>query len=148
MLARVVVVLVGMVASGAGQAQTAAAPQPWLCVPDQAVGFAFEPSSKSWAQRRFRVSDDKYLIRGSERTNAFGGKARWEISKFGNQEPLFLCYTDPSFPLLDCSQYNNTFILNKNTMRFQYYFSGSYLRGFDKADEDTPYIEIGKCSPL
>ena len=39
------------------------------------------------------------------------------------------------------------FRINKNLGRYIHVYFGGYLRG-DGEDRDTPYMEIGKCSPF
>lgn len=49
--------------------------------------------------------------------------------------------------MLQCRGYPGSFSFNKETLRFQLYYTGGFLDG-DALNHDTPYIEIGRCSPL
>lgn len=112
----------------------------YLCVADQATGFKKDKNSERWETTRFRVDDAKYLISPSDREGA-----EYQVTPLGDDLAEAWCedgFNDAGY--LHCSGYSEL-KFNKGNGRYIYV----YLLGYwPSGSTDTPYIEIGKCSPL
>jgi len=130
----------------------AQAPSGYLCVADKATGFAFDKGTKQWNQASFRT-ESKYLISPS----TFKGYA-WEVKRVGQQFTSAMCKDNfNSVGNLFCGGLGTEFKFSSGSLRYM----SAYLIGYwpeanpkAKSDSereegsDTPYIEIGKCSPF
>jgi hypothetical protein len=124
----------------------------YLCAGDKATGFAFNPTRKEWNETRFRV-DSKYLIRRKNDKDALWKDALWVVVEVGESVALATCNSDfTEWGTLVCDGMRR-FIFNQKNMRFQIYYQGAYIWEGDGTSSgpestDTPYIEIGRCSPI
>lgn len=130
-------------------ASFAFAGEQYLCTADSATGFAFNKSSNSWEQRTFKASA-KYIISKPE-----DGTTAFVVREIGNSSPVAKCDNDfNKYGYLFCSGLGTDFRFNKDNGRYlSAYLLGYYnvLQGdIQKTDatSDTPYVEIGKCSPF
>lgn len=128
---------------------TAFAAESYLCAADMATGFSFDKATKQWNATTFKP-DKKYIVNKS-----LSKKATWEVKEVGTKYPLVGYKEDfSSEGYLYCNGFLK-FKMNNKSLRFL----SAYLMGYyeDYTDqepgepeegEDTPYIAIGKCSPL
>jgi len=130
-------------------AETAHSPEQYLCVADKSTGFGYNNRSKEWGVRSF-VTDKKYLISPTSSPTK-----RFLITQVGEKTPTGFCedgFNDAGFLL--CTMIAGEFKFNRNTGRFLLsYLYGYFTVGLEApptTDEnsDTPYLEIGKCSPF
>jgi len=123
----------------------------YLCVADKATGFRYYKETKKWGQANFNVETQKYVFSKSESSFSKPDKPvfKWELTEMGQDTPWITIYNE------DFSQdgtikgegHNFRFIMNKKSLRYLKSHSNGYLDGIDSND-NTPYIEIGKCSQL
>ena len=138
-----VVLLCGLLAARASASDS------YLCVTDMATGFAFDKSQKQWHSTSFKVSN-KYLVSKAQRE----GYA-WEVKTAGSTIALIFCkanFTEAG--ALRCEGDLQEFNMNKKNLRFlSFYRAGYWTDGTGRTvlgmeGDNTPAIEIGKCSPL
>jgi hypothetical protein len=107
--------------------------QTYLCAADKATGF--KNNRGEWVESHF-TTNEKYILKWNN--------SHWSWirvgEKFGGMcnaknEEVFSC--DMSFEHL---------IFNKRLMRFIYSNPGGYA--LEALKSDTPYMAIGKCSPI
>jgi len=120
----------------------------YLCIAEKSAGFHYVESSGNWQGTTFRT-DAKYIISKME------GKDSYKVTKVGNKLPL--ATTEKGFTKTGViffeGMVEGEFRFNKNNGRFIYIWALGYynvspeLNMTDK-DSDTPFIEIGKCSPF
>jgi hypothetical protein len=108
----------------------------YLCMPDEASGFRFNPYQKSWEPVIFKVAQEKILLKKSDRG--------WEWVKFGHKYGSLCKEMDKS---LQCDIYVGEVLLNRNTLRYIETYMIGYVNGSDNND-NTPFIAIGRCTPL
>jgi hypothetical protein len=114
----------------------------YICVADSATGFAFNKTSKKW-KSTFFTTENKYIISKSKKA-----KYQWSVKEVGESYIYSSCKNDfNSGGYIFCIGIGNTFTMNKNTFRFIMTYRLGYLDGIDN-DDNTPHIEIGKCSPI
>lgn len=150
-----VVAMAALPAASIAQSNTVNAS--WLCVIDQSTGFAYSKNLRKWTTTNF--SDrDKYLI------SPIPGNAnyKYKITKLGEEAvngvtiPQALCKDGFSnnTPFLHCSGIYGTFSFNKQMGRIIHSSTMGYFNvatgtnNITDETSDTPFIEIGTCSPL
>jgi len=120
----------------------------YICFPDHRTGFKYDASSKNWEQANFK-SDHKYIISKSD-----DKRFTFEVKETGKNFPTFSCkegFNEHGY--LMC-QGIGEFKFNKKNGRYILTFSVGYYNVLPDTDfstdekSDTPYIEIGKCSPF
>jgi hypothetical protein len=114
----------------------------YLCAVDQAVGFSYQ--SGHWSQVVFH-NEDKYVIaRSSE------ARAVWEVKQLGERWALVRCAQD-------FNEADNLFCegvaelrMSRKSLRFLYIYPNGYWTALpgEVEGENTPYMGMGKCSPL
>jgi hypothetical protein len=115
----------------------------YLCIAENSVGFSFNKTQQKWINTNFKVEGKKYLLSKSKQGN-------WEWKKFGEQNTYASCKSDfNEYGYLTCQELN-TINFNKNNLRFQNYYPIGYINKgvVGNEGEDTPSIEIGKCSAI
>ena len=144
LLTWVVLALMPVVARGEG----------YLCVADMATGFSYNDGA--WRSGGLKASE-KYLVHRSDASGAIGIKAaKWYVSEFGSKSAAAVCYDDfDKSGNLFCKQQDRfdvdyvDFRMNKNSLRFLYaYLAGYWDREAGTEAGDTPYLAIGRCSPM
>lgn len=125
-------VVVVLLAVGTGFAEE----ERYLCVADQATGFAYVDGN--WKVGPFNTKECKYVIsRGSKAT---------AITQLGESAPI--CIVANNTDLKDVISgicQNGEFIFSTTTGRYIMSHLGNYVF---EGEKFTPYIEIGKCSPF
>jgi hypothetical protein len=118
----------------------------WICLTEQSTGFYFDTALKLWKPTNFR-SESKFVVKNSTLTGY-----KYDIKKVGQEFPIASCKDDFfASTFLHCSGIGGSFKFNKVTLRFQNVYEMGYFNptpGLNNAKEgeDTPAIEIGKCS--
>ena len=119
--------------SGTADAATPARPG-YLCVADASTGFRYE--NNRWNIENFNVSQKKYTLSVPE------GKTDYEWKEFGvGGSRACEFFTN----LIRCSPYPSIAIevlMFPNILEYRMAFIGF------PGKETTPFIEIGRCSPL
>ena len=121
------------------------ASETYLCIADKSTGFRFNKQSKTYEPTNFNVSESKYILKNNNNT--------WEWTDFG--ETFSTC--SGSFNtsgVFRCDLFE-TIIFNKNNLRyvktafFGYTIVGAQMgKSVIKDGENSPFIEIGKCSSM
>jgi len=113
----------------------------YLCVVEKSVGFSYNEEQKEWENTNFSTNF-KYVISKAD--------AVWQITRIGESFPIISCKGDfNDYGILLCSDLSD-FRLNKRNGRFLHTYPIGYynvLPGEDEGD-NTPYLQIGKCSPF
>ena len=126
----------------------------WLCIRDKATGFSLK--NGSWNSTDFKVGK-KYIIKdASERNKSVSGSV-YQVHEFGDDIPDWICgdfqNDGVAKGMLVCDGYfiaGNTFKYNPSTGHFLATHTAGFVYTWDdgRVVEDTPIIEIGKCSKL
>ncbi len=128
----------------------ASASESYLCVADMGTGFVFDNTRKQWRISNFKA-EGKYVVIKSTRK----GYVR-EVKKIGETSVVAYCKNDfNEYGALSCERLYQ-FRMNKNNLRYLLIYPVGYWtdnKNAPKHDpfaegEDTPRMEIGKCSPL
>ena len=114
----------------------------WLCIADSATGFSYEKGQ--WLPRKFNVENEKWILekRIDARKN---NKSKYFLKKYGKKFIWSSCKKG-NHNWITCKKVND-FLMNTKTKRYIMTYKGSYAYGRDEIG-DTPFIEIGKCSPF
>lgn len=135
-------------------AQGVNAAEQYLCVAEDVTGFAFDGAD--WKATDFKA-DQKYIVKLTQHYDAVMEKnAPAAVFQLGKQYPWFYCRSDGSqHDTVSCDgMYGNSFIFSQKNGRFivsspiGYISSKGYTDGIRKEGGQTPYMEIGKCSPF
>ena len=123
----------------------------WLCIADMGTGFKFEKTTKEWRQVTFKVEKSRFIISATP-------EKQWayEVKEFGKSSP----YPDATckngfseYGYLNCTGLFGSFKFNNKNLRYL----ATYLAGYVEIipgsknmieGDDTPSMEIGRCSPL
>ena len=119
----------------------------YICIADKSTGFTSE--NGEWQPVNFDVAEKRYFVRKATEEDV-QSTAPWVYGEFGQSVLAGQC--DEPFPtgLMNCHSGTEEFKLNTKTMRYQLYYWVGYVVSHDRGvrRRDTPFIEIGKCSPL
>lgn len=112
----------------------------YLCIPINSVGFTYTKENKKWLTSSFNVIDKKFILKKI--------KTGWEWRQFGDKNGE-LCHKEINkFGMLLCKLNFGELVFNSGELRYtQTYWSG-YVHGDKDIFFDTPFIEIGTCSPI
>lgn len=119
----------------------------YLCVADNSTGFKYDENSKTWISVPFKT-DSKYLVNKSKKLGS------WVIKETGGGTFIQCEKGFNDWGFLRCSgmSFNGDFTMNNETLRFQYVYPFGYVvRAYNEDNKEgsiTPFMEIGKCSPL
>jgi hypothetical protein len=125
----------------------------WLCVAENATGFAYNAERDEWDQTRFST-DEKWVI---SKFPVPADPSRqvwvWRVMGLGENFVEYRCNDSPSEGWLLCEPTgggDNAFRFNHKHLRFLRGHMYGYVDAVEKDGERplTPYIEIGKCTPL
>jgi hypothetical protein len=130
----------------------------YLCVGDRATGFHFNKATLRWEQASFNA-DEKLIV--EPLTDAgFQINYKYKVVQVGEDSPLFLCkdgFNEAGY--LNCEG-GGEFAFNRQNSRFVRTATLGYLtvgvatlppdwkKKVTDATSDTPFLEIGKCSPI
>ncbi len=125
-------------------AVTAAEDKKWICVANAATGFSYQ--NGKWVATNFNIKDSRYIV--SKKQTIITKEMIYHVTKVG-EEYGYECDKDsPSeYDWIICK--GGDFRFNVNTLRYilAYLVGYTYWPEGDK-DSDTPFIEIGTCSPF
>jgi len=140
--------------------QVGHADEKYICTADRATGFKFNSSSKQWEVVNFK-NDAKYVI-----SRLIDEKIISKAVKMGITKEFAVTRVGQSIPDAKCKEFNEygylfcegilDFKFNRKNGRYLAAYTIGYIQvGSDigkkklvDEDSDTPYIEIGKCSPF
>jgi hypothetical protein len=158
--------LAGLLITVSGVTPALAVPPPagpFLCIVEQATGFAFDAKARTWRPTIFGAGD-KFIVKRIKNnsyepspgiTRALQGA--WAIWEFGvDLAPHSVCAQDfNELGYLFCTGPLNSFNFNVSNHRFITTFSAGYIQGafneppvVNPEGSDTPYVSIGTCSAL
>lgn len=112
----------------------------YLCVADMATGFSYNKALDKWETANFNVEESKYVVSKSK-------DKYWQVKQIGKSDYSSSYYCNGGFSeygFLSCSGLLGSFNMNRINLRYIRIFSMGYYNN----TKDTPFIEIGKCSPL
>jgi hypothetical protein len=123
----------------------------YTCTADMATGFSFKDGG--WNSANFQP-DRQFIVRRTTQTEQpvmpIVLDAKWDVLVVGDKRPSNVCPEFDTTGNLVCLGPYSEFRMNKDSLRFLYsYLSGYWDRGPPGSEAgDTPYIAIGKCSPM
>ena len=126
----------------------------WLCIRDKATGFALQ--NGDWVSGDFQAGN-KYMIKEASQQNKSIYGSVYQVHPFGDEYPSWVCgdfgSNEDAKGLLACDGYaiaGDSFKYNPSTGHFLTARTNGYVHTFDdgRVVDDTPAIEIGKCSKL
>ena len=128
-----------------------ASAESWLCIPDMATGFRYDKILRKWTQSTFQTDGERMIIK-----KASDPQVRYEVREFGKDDtlPLARCQKDfTEYGFLKCEGILSEFKFNKKNMRYIRTYLAGYVEiipgnTFMKEGNDTPLIEIGRCSAI
>lgn len=114
----------------------------YLCTADMVTGFSWNEEDRKWTSTNFNVNNENYLISSVE--SETGGY--YVIKKLGDKKTIATCqsgFDERGF--LYCKDIV-VFRMNREARRYLLVYPSGYVEGHDNND-NTPFVEIGKCSP-
>lgn len=142
---------VALAASASAQvpAQPSSGAEQYLCVSERSAGFKYDARTSTWNGTTFRT-EDKYLIAPSK-----DPRYAFQVTKVGENISTASCKDGfNEFGYLFCSGLGGDFKFNRDNGRFLLVYAMGYfnvLPGVNKTTDeksDTPFMDIGKCSPF
>ena len=142
-------VLIGMVLAALLPTQASAAT--WLCIPDMASGLSYNTTLRKWGHAKFNVAGERFLVKESSVTDW-----EYEVREFGKESviPDAWCPKGPNeYGYMFCDGMYGQFKLNTKNLRYLRTYLAGYVEITPDSDmikegENTPFIEIGKCSKI
>ena len=115
----------------------------WLCVPFKSTGYKW--ANETWQSVDFNTPHT-FLVAEVPAYPWLGGEVGIHVTKVGDANPNYRC---PAFQgdQIACGGLGMGFVFNRESLRYQELYGFGYIDGSD-APGNTPYLEIGKCSPL
>src|SRR5688572_20825623 len=77
-------------------ASPASALEKYLCVAEQSVGFRWNGSA--WEVSRFKVDDDKYIVKEVKEYGLLNDQVNFEVTKLGQEFASHHCFRNPPNP--------------------------------------------------
>ena len=121
----------------------------YICLADILTGFKYSENSEKWVQAGF-LANDKYIISESD-TESYAFK----VVKIGDENSIANCVEGfGEYGFLHCKGVGQDFRFQKKNGRYikssimGYFNVLPSLNGISDSTSDTPYVEIGKCSPF
>jgi hypothetical protein len=135
-------------------------PSSFLCIADFSTGYAKEGGK--WRPAKFDISDNRYILRHPNELDLkrYEGlpskkKVSWVWLDFGKEVSWHTCKNEATASgRIYCPSGGLDLVVNIKSLVFQLYYHGDYTMWNDPEDpdgrelKDTPFIQIGKCSPL
>jgi hypothetical protein len=140
-LNKVAVFIVTLYVSAAHSPSLAEKAPSWLCVADSATGFSFEKGQ--WRPTNF-VTAKKYLLAEGEVPHR-NRQLKYQWKEMG-QSVGSECDERNSYGSIRCD-FPHHVVFNAQTLRYLKWYPYGYVDGADN-NQNTPHIEIGRCSPL
>ncbi|MGF1761730.1 hypothetical protein L4D76_28320, partial [Photobacterium sagamiensis] len=120
----------------------------YLCVAEEATGFFFD--NVSWKQAKFNVKEHKFLIRKLKEDEQilFEKGFTYGAIELGSNYPETSCLPPNKHTgNIICNNDLGELKFSPNVGRFIKTYTSGYWSGEDN-NNNTPYIERGKCSKL
>lgn len=116
----------------------------YMCIAEASGGVFYDTQSKNWIGAIFNA-DEKLMIK---KTPEDSEDAKYRVYDYGKVFPRYVCEKDfKDNGYLFCSSAVGFFKFNKNNLRFLSSYEAGYVDGNDN-NENTPFISVGKCSPM
>lgn len=129
---------------------TQASAESWLCIADMSSGLSYNKARGQWEHAKFNVDGSRFIIKPSQ-----GPNLKYEVHKFGNKSsfPEAFCAEGVNASgYLFCSTLFGQFKFNSKSLRYVKTYVAGFVEitpgGIHKEGEDTPNIEIGRCSKI
>ena len=122
---------------------SAFAQETYICIADLTTGFAYNKTTKNWFSTNFDVKDQKYVLSQKNKL--------WYWKKVGGPESATIeCGEFNKAGFLNCNPFGEILSVNKTNLRFSLTNNVGYVSGEFLGVEGsiTPFMTIGKCSPL
>lgn len=117
----------------------------WLCVPEMSTGFKW--MNDRWESVNFNTPH-QYVLAEVEPYEMGTETIGLEVTEIGKDYPAHRCPPLANIQVA-CGGLGMGFIFNVEALRYQELFGFGYVDGGEADGETgTPYLEIGKCSPL
>jgi len=137
----------------------------YLCIADDATGFAFDKNRRTWVHTSFDVSKNRYVVRtpdvSDDNTYKYAGvnKYSYILEEVGGEKilPLAVCENKKDqYGIIYCNGYvGGYFRVNTTLGRYiKNYGSGYWNDNVPVAGSvlpegsDTPILEIGRCNRI
>lgn len=126
----------------------------YICVSDMVTGFTSKggewKSANFEPNRKFVVSPATQAHEAVTPTWLNLPDAKWAVLVLGDKRATNICPEFDALGNLVCLGPFSEFRMNKDSLRFLYSYLSGYWDRSALASEagDTPYIAIGKCSPM
>ena len=122
------------------------AEEAYVCVADLQTGFMLDKTENEWRATKFQTNDKFVISKAKPQKDRFRPQGtRWEVKLMGEKVSQIWCTDDfNEFGNLVCRGLTGDFRMNKNNLRFLYFYDMGYWN--DRTD--TPFIQIGKCSAM
>ena len=119
----------------------------YVCAADKSTGFIYKDNE--WQTVNFDVSQNRYLVRKATDGDSHS-TSPWLYGEFGQSILGGQCDEPLTTGLMNCRSAGQDFRMNIKSMRYQLYYWVGYVISHDTRIHrtNTPYIEIGRCSPL
>ena len=119
---------------------TVATAESYLCVADYATGYHYNKQAQAWEVARFSTEGKKYLLSekvGSWVWNTMGEKDYTPCDKFSENDTI------------QCREIVQ-YYFSRKTLRYQASVTVAFtiLERDTRYANDSPYIEIGRCSAM
>jgi len=122
----------------------------YICVAEHVVGFGYDKFTKKWEGALFSQKGKYVISECSDKEGYFSG-CSYKVTKVGAG---YFCdckgFNVSGSLLCECIGGIGEFKFNKKTGRYLYSYLFGYWNDLEDTKEgnNTPYIEIGICSPF
>ncbi len=121
---------------------TANAAKGWDCVEEKSAGIHYYEDDKTWSTAPF-LADAKFFVEPVAENNE---TIKWLVGRIGD---VLVASCGPSAPsgLIVCQAADRHFMLDTKSLKFQFYYFGSYLFHSNNLQPSDAFVSIGRCSP-
>ena len=111
--------------------------------------MSYSEATKQWQPTTFNSTDTKHLFRRAKDGEKFATiEYKWAFFPLGSLVPITWCKSDFSESGTIFCPAVVTLHFNRNNLRYQLVHPVGYVAPEGREGSATPYIEIGKCSPV
>jgi len=159
-----IVVVLGLLANKtSAQTQNDIESGSFLCIEEMSTGFSIDETGRGWKQTRFNTTK-KFLVRPAKEAEIFNkvapGLIPYVVVTFGQEDASYRCGGGFGYnfggeitpiPQAYCNGFLGEFLVNRQTLRFLYTYTGGYIdskQGAEQIPGNTPFITLGTCSRL
>ena len=121
----------------------------YTCIATQIAGFVYNAKDKSW-QSASSANESVYILRQPTESDVKQIGPSWFVNEPGKTHGMACKQGFNSEGYIECSGLGGRFIMNKQSLRFEYIYDQGYVEHrystVSPEGKQAPHMKIGTCS--